>query len=88
MNNQEYNYDLKLQLDVFCTNLRFDYNKKVVDTFYDKVYYAFFKDDRLVKYDSTFIILHLISVSNNSLERKLLRQFLSYMHTFIDKPLY
>lgn len=82
------NPSLKLQLDIYCTNLRFEYDKKIVDTFFDKVFYAFYKDDRFVKDDSTFVILHLIAVSNNSLERKLLKGFLSYMHTFIDKPLY
>lgn len=73
---------LRTQLDIYCINLRFDYDKKIVDTFFDKVFYAISQDERFVNEHGNIIVMHLIINAVNSLERKLLKGFLEYIESY------
>lgn len=73
---------LRTQLDIYCLNLRFYYSKNVVDTFFEKVFFAIAQDSKYIYEHGNFIIMHLIVSANNSLERKLLKGFLEYIESY------
>lgn len=86
--NYSVNPIIKLQIDYYCLKLSLEYEDNIVKRLYEKVYYAFYKDERFVRSDTTFVLQHLITVASNKLERDLLRGLLKYMHSFLEKPLY
>lgn len=73
---------LRTQLDIYCTNLRFKHSKNIVDTFFDKVFFAISQDSRFINEHGNIIIMHLIVNAHDSFERKLLKGFLEYIESY------